>query len=41
MHGKNFFRIREDFLPDRDTPELVEFYYLWKKTSKFCFYGVR
>ncbi len=33
MHGKNFFRIREDFLPERDTPELVEFYYFWKKTS--------
>lgn len=47
--GKNFFRIRKDLLPHRDTvsgfiegdfyihvcgnqPELVEFYYLWKKT---------
>ena len=31
-HGKNFFKIREEFLPERDTPDLIEFYYLWKKT---------
>ena len=31
-YGKDFFKIRVDFLPDKDTPELVEFYYLWKKT---------
>jgi len=30
--GKNFFRIHKDLLPHKDTPELVEFYYLWKKT---------
>nr|XP_029725689.1 arginine-glutamic acid dipeptide repeats protein isoform X3 [Aedes albopictus] len=30
--GKNFFRIHKDLLPHRTTPELVEFYYLWKKT---------
>ena len=30
--GKNFFKIRVDFLPDKETSELVEFYYLWKKT---------
>ncbi|KAL0271680.1 UNVERIFIED_CONTAM: hypothetical protein PYX00_008695 [Menopon gallinae] len=30
--GKNFYRIRKDLLPHKDTPELVEFYYLWKKT---------
>ena len=30
--GKNFFRIHKDFLPHKPTPELVEFYYLWKKT---------
>ncbi|XP_065205520.1 arginine-glutamic acid dipeptide repeats protein-like isoform X2 [Planococcus citri] len=30
--GKNFFRIKKDLLPHKDTPELVEFYYLWKKT---------
>ncbi|XP_063984953.1 arginine-glutamic acid dipeptide repeats protein-like isoform X2 [Diachasmimorpha longicaudata] len=30
--GKNFSRIRKDLLPHKDTPELVEFYYLWKKT---------
>ena len=32
VYGKNFFKIRVDFLPDKDTSELVEFYYLWKKT---------
>ena len=32
LYGKNFFKIREGFLPHRETPELVEFYYLWKKT---------
>ncbi|XP_044741300.1 arginine-glutamic acid dipeptide repeats protein isoform X4 [Chrysoperla carnea] len=32
QYGKNFFRIRKDLLPHKDTPELVEFYYLWKKT---------
>lgn len=30
--GKNFFKIRKDLLPHKDTSELVEFYYLWKKT---------
>jgi arginine-glutamic acid dipeptide repeat-containing protein len=30
--GKNFFRIHKDFLPHKPTSELVEFYYLWKKT---------
>lgn len=32
LYGKNFFKIRQEFLPHRDCPELVEFYYLWKKT---------
>lgn len=30
--GKNFFRIHKDLLPHKQTSELVEFYYLWKKT---------
>lgn len=30
--GKNFHKIRKDLLPHKDTAELVEFYYLWKKT---------
>ncbi|XP_026472131.1 arginine-glutamic acid dipeptide repeats protein isoform X3 [Ctenocephalides felis] len=30
--GKNFFRIRKDLLQHKETSELVEFYYLWKKT---------
>ena len=33
MHGKNFFKIRAEFLPDRDTADLIEFYYFWKKTT--------
>ncbi|XP_060865602.1 LOW QUALITY PROTEIN: arginine-glutamic acid dipeptide repeats protein-like [Metopolophium dirhodum] len=32
QYGKNFHRIRKDLLPHKDTPELVEYYYLWKKT---------
>ncbi|XP_045772587.1 arginine-glutamic acid dipeptide repeats protein [Maniola jurtina] len=30
--GKNFYKIKKDLLPHKDTSELVEFYYLWKKT---------
>ncbi|CAG5128774.1 unnamed protein product, partial [Candidula unifasciata] len=30
--GKNFFRIRKEHLPHKDTSELVEFYYFWKKS---------
>lgn len=33
QYGKNFFRIRKDLLPDKQTGELVEYYYLWKKTA--------
>ena len=32
MYGKDFFKIGKGFLPHREIPELVEFYYLWKKT---------
>merc|ERR1712061_497577 len=32
--GKNFFKIREEFLRNNDTNDLVEFYYLWKKTPE-------
>ena len=32
QYGKNFFRIRKELLPHKETGELVEFYYLWKKT---------
>ena len=31
-HGKNFFQIRVNFLHHKETAELVEFYYFWKKT---------
>uniref|UniRef100_A0A2C9KTE3 GATA-type domain-containing protein n=1 Tax=Biomphalaria glabrata TaxID=6526 RepID=A0A2C9KTE3_BIOGL len=30
--GKNFFKIRKEHLPHKDTSELVEFYYFWKKS---------
>lgn len=33
VHGKNFFKIRVEYLPERDTSDLIEFYYLWKKTT--------
>ncbi|XP_037076239.1 arginine-glutamic acid dipeptide repeats protein-like [Pollicipes pollicipes] len=32
QYGKNFFRIRKELLVHKETSELVEFYYLWKKT---------
>ncbi|XP_026162759.1 arginine-glutamic acid dipeptide repeats protein isoform X2 [Mastacembelus armatus] len=32
QYGKNFFRIRKDFLPSKKTGELITFYYHWKKT---------
>nr|CAB3265524.1 arginine-glutamic acid dipeptide repeats protein-like [Phallusia mammillata] len=34
QNGKNFFKIRRDLLPNKDTSELVEFYYLWKKVQE-------
>ncbi|XP_055685539.1 mesoderm induction early response protein 1 [Lutzomyia longipalpis] len=33
-HGKVFRSIHEDFLPHRRVAELIEFYYLWKKTER-------
>jgi len=32
MHGKNFFKIKTEFMPEKETGELITFYYLWKKT---------
>ncbi|XP_056008556.1 arginine-glutamic acid dipeptide repeats protein-like isoform X3 [Ostrea edulis] len=31
-HGKDFFKIRKDLLPGKETGELIEYYYFWKKT---------
>ena len=31
-YGKNFFKIRTELLPEKETGELITFYYLWKKT---------
>ncbi|CBY24184.1 unnamed protein product [Oikopleura dioica] len=33
-YGKDFFYISKEYLPRKDTAELIEFYYLWKKTSE-------
>ncbi|XP_054159163.1 arginine-glutamic acid dipeptide repeats protein-like isoform X2 [Oppia nitens] len=33
-YGKNFFKIRRDMLAHKETADLVEFYYLWKKTPQ-------
>ncbi|KAL4221663.1 hypothetical protein ACF0H5_019920 [Mactra antiquata] len=32
VYGKNFFKIRKELLPQKETGELVEYYYFWKKT---------
>ena len=32
--GKNFFKIKKELLQHKETAELVEFYYLWKKTPQ-------
>lgn len=34
LYGKNFFRIRKELLSHRETADLIEFYYLWKKTPQ-------
>ncbi|KAG8191260.1 hypothetical protein JTE90_003272 [Oedothorax gibbosus] len=32
QYGKNFHKIRKELLPHKETADLVEFYYLWKKS---------
>lgn len=34
QYGKNFFRIRKELLPNKETGELITFYYYWKKTPE-------
>lgn len=34
QYGKNFFKIKTELLAHKETNELVEFYYLWKKTPQ-------
>ncbi|KAJ8258875.1 hypothetical protein COCON_G00178870 [Conger conger] len=34
QYGKNFFRIRKELLPNKETGELITFYYYWKKTAE-------
>ncbi|EDV22268.1 uncharacterized protein TRIADDRAFT_59334 [Trichoplax adhaerens] len=33
--GKNFYQIRQSLLPTRSVGEIVQFYYLWKKTERY------
>lgn len=32
IYGKNFFKIRKELVPNKETGELIEYYYYWKKT---------
>nr|XP_046220651.1 LOW QUALITY PROTEIN: arginine-glutamic acid dipeptide repeats protein-like [Oncorhynchus gorbuscha] len=34
QYGKNFFKIRKELLPNKETGELITFYYYWKKTPE-------
>lgn len=34
LYGKNFLKIKTELLAHRETNELVEYYYLWKKTPQ-------
>ena len=34
QYGKNFFKIKTELLAHKETNEIVEFYYLWKKTPQ-------
>lgn len=38
QYGKDFFYIYKEFLPHKSTEELIEFYYLWKKTPEGSFH---
>ncbi|EDV24312.1 uncharacterized protein TRIADDRAFT_57654 [Trichoplax adhaerens] len=33
LYGKNFHRIRKELFSEKDTGDLIEFYYHWKKTK--------
>lgn len=35
LHGKNFPLIRQTKVATRSVPELVQFYYIWKKTERY------
>lgn len=32
QYGKNFYKIKKELLPHKETGDLVEYYYTWKKT---------
>ncbi|XP_065679138.1 arginine-glutamic acid dipeptide repeats protein-like [Hydra vulgaris] len=32
-YGKTFHKIQKELFPERQTSELVEYYYIWKKTA--------
>jgi len=35
LKGKNFFKIQKEHLPKKTIKDLVEYYYYWKKSSRF------
>ncbi len=35
-HGKNFARIQQDIRTHKSVPDVIEFYYIWKKTSHYA-----
>lgn len=35
-YGKDFLRVRNEIGGTKTTPEVIEFYYIWKKTSHYC-----
>lgn len=34
-HGKEFFLVQQE-IPDKTTQQVIEFYYVWKKTSHYA-----
>lgn len=35
LHGKNFYKIKNECISERSVRELVEYYYLWKKSERY------
>ena len=36
QHGKNFAKIQQDIRTDKTVADVIEFYYIWKKTSHYA-----
>ncbi len=39
-YGKNFFSIKSELIPHKETSDIVEYYYLWKKTPAAAMYTI-